>query len=1434
MEGLILLAILLSAGYLLVLPILTLIAWSRSGEHSNQIDKLRKALKDAEARASSLETRLGALQASVKTLNERRETEAPQPFSAPAGPASSAATVVAQQAPAAQPEAAQSTPAQPLQRPAEPTFTTLRTSIAHVDSPLPEAMQASLPVDDTPLQIQDNVPALDAAPVPWGEAILPEALAPVATSGQPAWTPVSSTTEPDFAQILPLDAPASPTPLPAEPHPETVSSTPAAQTRPDAVVQPPIPQRPAARPSPARRPPQPRVPAEPSLIERGFNAAKDWLFGGNTIVRVGMLLVFLGLAFLLRYASERVVIPLELRYLGVAATSLVALALGWKLRFKRQAYALLMQGGAVAVMYLTVFAALKLHDQPLLSTEVGFALLVAVVALSGLLAVMQDSLSLAVAGALGGFATPVLVSTGGGNHVALFTYFALLNCGILGIAWFKAWRPLNLIGFFGTFLIGLAWGLRSYDPALHFGNTEPFLILFFLMFVTIGLLFARRVLLDDPDTPSGRDTAEWTAWLAQKGHAAQRYVDGTILFGTPIVAFGLQVGLIRHIEYGTAFSALALGGFYLLLARLAHGANPLRHRLLTEIFLALGMIFASLAIPLGLDAQWTSAAWAVEAAGIYWIGHRQQRPFARAFALLLQAGAIIAFLQKLDVGQDTLLSGSALGALMLGLSLLSNMLVLNAARAKGDTESWDSGLGLLFATAGLWSLYLIAPLMRLAEGCAIIWGIAGFATVFVATRFRPPAWLANGVGILLLSLLAFGGTLGVNHSWELPEPTTLLYGKPLVALLLGVVMLACALLVRFERQDSKAGTSSLQPLFSTLGLWLLYLIAPLTWLADTTAAVWAIAGMLTVFIGLRLKARGWLTNALLLQLATGLLFLNNMDRAAEGSVLMLASSGWKGLVIASLIGLASLVSLGAAIREARKANDPAQVARLAWAMLFGLGFIALAVLFVLPWQTATAVWAACGFVLMWAAMRLKLKQAFWFALALEVIAGAAFLKANSAVFFLFGHLPPPEGTTPFAHAGFWTPIVIALAAFAVAWRLHAWARSPAATDADALQIDGDWISFPALLWSACWWAFGWWMELRWQAGNDQVLAHQFLAVMAASVLLLLPIAGKWRWARLAGLCGLLLPLAGAVAAFDYSADANLLGESGWVAFGLALIAGFGLLRVSKNLLASSSDKLLHLVNTWVWLGVAALELRYLFLSLGEPGSTWRWLGWTLPLAAWLLWNARKAPPRLWPAAAHPQIYRFSSTLPVLVILLAWLLMVNLQSTGNAAPLPFIPLINPLEIALLLVLFAGWQWVGQLRTQDPALVAWQPLHAPLQVALLAGGFLTYTCVVLRAAHHFAGVAWNNDALLHSMTVQASLSVAWALLALGLMISGHRRARRAVWVSGAVLVAVVVAKLFFVELSNHGGLERIISFIGVGVLLLVVGYFAPLPPSKEENQ
>ncbi|NAT40624.1 DUF2339 domain-containing protein, partial [Pseudomonas syringae pv. actinidifoliorum] len=182
------------------------------------------------------------------------------------------------------------------------------------------------------------------------------------------------------------------------------------------------------------------------------------------------------------------------------------------------------------------------------------ALLVAVTAFSAILALNQNSLALACAGALGGFAAPILASTGQGSHVSLFSYFALLNAGIIAIAWFKAWRVLNLIGFFGTFGIGFAWGIRAYTPEL-FWSTEPFLILFFLMYLAIGLLFARHKLLELTDAPPDASRETLLRWSARQGD----YVDGTLLFGTPIVGFGLQYALVDHLEFGAAFSALALG-----------------------------------------------------------------------------------------------------------------------------------------------------------------------------------------------------------------------------------------------------------------------------------------------------------------------------------------------------------------------------------------------------------------------------------------------------------------------------------------------------------------------------------------------------------------------------------------------------------------------------------------------------------------------------------------------------------------------------------------------------------------------------------------------------------------------------------------------------------------------------------------------------------
>ena len=353
-------------------------------------------------------------------------------------------------------------------------------------------------------------------------------------------------------------------------------------------------------------------------LDAALAAVRGFFTDGNLVVRVGILILFIGVAFLLKYAAERSLIPLPLRLGGVAAGGLALLAIGWRLRHTRRLYALLLQGAGVGVTFLTAFAAVRLFG--VLEPLPALAVMVALVAATGALAVAQDAPGLAGFGIAGGFLAPILVSTGAGSHVALFTYYAVLNLGILGIAWFKAWKALNLVGFLFTFGLGTLWGARYYRPEF-FGSVEPFLLFDFALYLAVAILFATR----QPPRLKG-------------------LVDGTLVFGLPLAVFALQGALVADREYGLAWSALGLGLTYLLAAGALRLMGAAGLKLLIESFLALGAAFLTIAIPLALDGHWTSALWAAEGAALVWVGVRQSRILARAAGLALQLAAGIAFL----------------------------------------------------------------------------------------------------------------------------------------------------------------------------------------------------------------------------------------------------------------------------------------------------------------------------------------------------------------------------------------------------------------------------------------------------------------------------------------------------------------------------------------------------------------------------------------------------------------------------------------------------------------------------------------------------------------------------------------------------------------------------------------------------------------------
>jgi uncharacterized membrane protein len=790
-----------------------------------------------------------------------------------------------------------------------------------------------------------------------------------------------------------------------------------------------------------------------------FTKAKDWLLGGNPFVRIGVVVLFFGVVFLLRYSIQHNMIPVELRVLGAATGALALLGFGWKLRERSGSYGLILQAGGIGLLYLTVFGAYSLYH--LIPPFAAFALLLVIVLAGAALAILQNSLPLAVFATVGGFLAPLLTSSGSNNYIGLFSFYALLNLGIVVVAWFKSWRLLNLVGFVFTFVIASLWGWFSYRPE-DFAATEGFLILFFLFYVLIAILFATRTPFNFKDK-----------------------VDGTLVFGTPIIGFCMQAALLlpfmRDIdpstaiaksflgEYGLALSSITLGVFYVLLAWGLWKRYGQAQQLLAESFLILGVIFTTLAIPFAVDGAITSAAWAIEGAGILWLGIRQQQLAQRLVAVALQFVALfyLCFDWLFSIGRHAILYES------------------------GVVQPFINGYFIaitLIAGAMLCSSYLLTKDFA---------GKRGFETG-LAMALLVTALIAHFLGFEAQSLWT---------DFQYPVHTHLLY-----------------------------------------------------------AAI------------------------------------------VSGLMLVGTRSPWR---------------------------------LLSWILPLPMLLLSLA-LFIM-WMTEKAV------TMEWLAV--------------------AWIGSLSVWYFL-------------------------------QYRLEQRA------------------SFP--IWST------------------------------------------------------------------------------W-------------LKVTQSF------------TLWLVILLAVRELQFILKDYFTFNNAWPLAALpVIPLTAiWLVVNAKR-----WPMSSYRNILMYSVVLP-LVVVLVWWFFVSLSSAGDPAPLPWLPLLNPLDLVTawlvitLVMLAAHGQQLGKFNT--PKIIYYS-------VAAIC--FIWLNVLVLRVLHHWYGLEWSFPTLLMNPITQTTLALVWTISGLILTWRGHRTAKRSLWTVGALLLGAVVLKLFIVDFASSGTVERIISFIGVGVLLLFIGYLAPLPPARKE--
>jgi uncharacterized membrane protein len=202
---------------------------------------------------------------------------------------------------------------------------------------------------------------------------------------------------------------------------------------------------------------------------------------------------------------------------------------------------------------------------------------------------------------------------------------------------------------------------------------------------------------------------------------------------------------------------------------------------------------------------------------------------------------------------------------------------------------------------------------------------------------------------------------------------------------------------------------------------------------------------------------------------------------------------------------------------------------------------------------------------------------------------------------------------------------------------------------------------------------------------------------------------------------------------------------------------------------------------------------------------------------------------LWPFNRYQDdLNRFA--VPVLsVFILGWS-VIQFSSSGIGYPFPWIPILNPIDLVQILIIVALIR--GRLAMDLFNVNA--RIEHQAKFVLAGFTFLWINVDLLRLVHHWYGYDWHLFKLIGADVTQTILSLVWTTLGLAGTWYAARKNDRKIWIYSAILLGLVIAKLFTIDLAAQETIERIVSFTGVGILLTLVGYFSPIPPKEEEAE
>jgi uncharacterized membrane protein len=344
-------------------------------------------------------------------------------------------------------------------------------------------------------------------------------------------------------------------------------------------------------------------------------------------------------------------------------------------------------------------------------------------------------------------------------------------------------------------------------------------------------------------------------------------------------------------------------------------------------------------------------------------------------------------------------------------------------------------------------------------------------------------------------------------------------------------------------------------------------------------------------------------------------------------------------------------------------------------------------------------------------------------------------------------------------------------------------------------------------------------------GHAAMLA---LVWMSVSALAWLVAGNRLQWPALVRCSTLAWPATTLAIPIQMLANGHPFG-SGWWSVGwlIALVAMWQVIRLSKAAINDGAQRTLHGWVVWIAFALSATEVYWRLDGSGWGAEEWPVAGVLTVCAGFVLAVSALSRRRHWAVTAYPRTYWIGALMPVVITASLILLQANALD-GRVPEMPYIPMLNVLEepVIFMLLMWAVWQRALK-QLVAPSIAALVRNVALVLVVWWANGML------LRTLAMSAGIGWSFDALWDSAFIQTSMALAWTVAALVCMTIAARTANRSVWFAGATGLGVVVVKLMLVDSARGGGLARAIAFIGVALLILLIGYLAPLPPRQKSE-